>query len=311
MTRLGILIVTHNSAGPIEACLSSLPAGSRALVIDNASTDGTVARARGHQVGARLDLEVVANMSNLGFAAAVNQGFQKLDTDFVLLLNPDVELREGLPQLIEALHNPGVGAATGELTDQFSFHIRRLPTAWTLAFEALGLNRIWPGNPVNRRYRCRDLNPKKAQNVEQPAAAFLLVRTDAWRDIGGFDEGFYPVWFEDVDFCQRLRSAGWSIRYEPSARASHEGGHAVNKLSWDCKQRYWYGSLLRYAAKHFGWWQRRLVAIAVLVAALPRCAVAVLYSGSLEPVATCATVTGLALSSMFGSAPTTTERKSI
>lgn len=307
MTRLGILIVTYNSAGPIEDCLASLPGRTRTLVIDNASTDDTVERARRHQP----PVEVIANMTNLGFAGAVNQGFQKLDTEFVLLLNPDVELREGLPQLIEALHDPKVGASTGDLRDQFSFHIRRLPTASTLAFEVLGLNRLWPTNPVNRRYRCRDLNPKKAQPVEQPAAAFLLVRREAWQDVGGFDESFHPVWFEDVDFCQRLQSAGWSIRYEPSARADHSGGHSVNKLTWSCKQQYWYGSLLKYAAKHFGWWELRLVAMAVLIALPLRCAVQMLRMRSGVPLSTYAKVAGLALSSLFGDVHTPSERESI
>ncbi|MBY0372427.1 MAG: glycosyltransferase [Bryobacteraceae bacterium] len=306
MTRLGILIVTYHSAGHIEACLSSLPGRIPILVIDNASTDSTADLARRHPA----QPEVIANMTNLGFAGAVNQGFRHLDTEFVLLLNPDVELREGLPQLIEALHDPQAGAATGELADQFSFHIRRLPTPWTLVFEVLGLNRLWPTNPVNRRYRCRDLNPRKAQNVEQPAAAFLLIRHQAWQQIGGFDERFHPVWFEDVDFCQRLQSAGWSIRYEPRAHASHSGGHSVNKLTWACKQQFWYGSLLKYAAKHFGWWELRLVALAILIAFPLRCSVEMFHNFSVKPLRTCAKVAGLALSSMFGDLPTPTESES-
>ena len=306
MTRLGILVVTYNSAGHIEACLNSLPGRTPILIIDNASTDGTAELARRHPAHP----EVIANMANLGFAAAVNQGFEHLETDFVLLLNPDVELRDGLPQLIDALHNPKAGAATGLLADQFSFHIRRLPTPWTLAFEVLGVNRLWPTNPINRRYRCRDLNPGKSQNVEQPAAAFFLVRREAWRDIGGFDSRFHPVWFEDVDFCQRLLAAGWSIRYEPAAQAVHAGGHSVNKLTWACKQRFWYGSLLKYAAKHFGWWELRLVALAVFIAFPPRCAVAYFNGSAVDPLSTCAKVSGLALSSIFGDLLTPTERES-
>ncbi len=82
----------------------------------------------------------------------------------------------------------------------------------------LGLNRLWPGNPVNRRYRCLDLDLEAAADVEQPAGAFLLIRRDAWQALGGFDEGFHPIWFEDVDFLKRARDAGYRRALRSVAR---------------------------------------------------------------------------------------------
>ena len=67
---------------------------------------------------------------------------------------------------------------------------------------------MWPGNPVNRRWRCHDLDLSVAQDVEQPAGACLLVRGSVWQELGGLDERFHPLWFEDVDFCQRLKQRG-------------------------------------------------------------------------------------------------------
>ena len=58
-----------------------------------------------------------------------------------------------------------------------------------------------------------------------------MIRRDAWEAVGGFDEGFRPVWFEDVDFLKRLRRAGYRVRYVPSAVARHRGGHSVGKLA--------------------------------------------------------------------------------
>ena len=84
-----------------------------------------------------------------------------------------------------------MGAAAGRLVDeqdrpQIGFNVRAFPTAATLAFETLGWNRIWASNPVNRRYRVRGFDADKEQDVEQPAGAFLMVRRDVFKAVGGW-----------------------------------------------------------------------------------------------------------------------------
>jgi GT2 family glycosyltransferase len=116
--------------------------------------------------------------------------------------------------------------------------------------EVLLVNRVWPGNPWNVRYRCLDLDYRSAQEVDQPAGACLAVKRQAWDEVNGFDEGFFPVWFEDVDFCRRLRDVGWKIVYCPDAIFSHAGGHSVSRLAFRERQAYWYKNLIRYFAKH-------------------------------------------------------------
>jgi GT2 family glycosyltransferase len=118
--------------------------------------------------------------------------------------------------------------------------------------EVLLVNRLWPENPWNRHYRCLDLDDSKPQFVDQPAGACLAVRREAWDSIGGFDENFYPVWFEDVDFCRRLVDHGWKIAYCPDARFSHVGGHSVSRLPFRDRQVFWYRNMLRYSSKHLG-----------------------------------------------------------
>ena len=86
--------------------------------------------------------------------------------------------------------------------------------------------------------------------MEQPAGACLLVKRSVWEAVGGFDEGFYPLWFEDVDFCLRLHARGWRIVYEPRARFRHAGGHSLTALGASEQQLYWYWNLLRYFRKH-------------------------------------------------------------
>ncbi len=118
--------------------------------------------------------------------------------------------------------------------------------------EVLLLNRVWPGNPWNRRYRCMYLDDTQPQFVDQPAGACLAMRREAWESIGGFDESFYPVWFEDVDFCRRLVDRGWKIAYVPEARFTHAGGHSVSKLPFRDRQAFWYANMVRYFSKHHG-----------------------------------------------------------
>lgn len=239
------------------------------MVVDNASSDDTMEKIRRfHNVCS------IGNKANRGFAAAVNQGVGLAsNADLILILNPDVELSTSLDALTDACRTHGMAA--GQLTDvegrpQAGFTIRRLPTATALIFELLGLNRLWRSNPVNRRYRCLDRDLEKPGLAEQPAGAFLMIRRDVWERLGGLDEAFYPVWFEDVDFCRRAIDSGVRIEYVPSVKARHRGGHSVAALSARCRAVYWCDSLLRYAAKHFRAVQYRGVCLAVLLSSVPR-----------------------------------------
>jgi hypothetical protein len=210
-----------------------------------------------------------------------------------------VELVSGLDALVSQLSHAGVGAAGGKLLGdngqwQAGFMVRRLPTPLTLAFETLGLNRLWPGNPVNRRYRCFDLDPDAEASVEQPPGAFLMIRRDVWRQLGGFDECFYPVWFEDVDFARRLAEAGYTVRYSPSTVAKHSGGHSVNQLPRPTRDLHWYGSLLVYAGKHFARGGRLLVCASVVVGSVVRMVLALSRERPLEAFHSCARIMRLA-----------------
>ncbi len=291
-----IVIVAYNSEDVIVACLDSCrkfaPLAS-ILVVDNASSDGTC-----EQMRKRPGIKLVANADNRGFAGAVNQAFRATAADCVLLLNPDVALETGIGGLIDVCAN-GAGAAGGRLIGedgrpQAGFMVRRIPTPAALALEALGINRIWPSNPVNVRYRCLDLDPDIAAEVEQPAGAFLMIRREVWEAVGGFDENFYPLWFEDVDFCKRVREARYTIWYVPAVRARHQGGNSVRRLGQQERQLFWYLSLLKWAAKHFHRSGRAVVCIAVMLGSLPRMLTGIIREGNLQPVAAAVRVIRLA-----------------
>jgi N-acetylglucosaminyl-diphospho-decaprenol L-rhamnosyltransferase len=286
MSNTTVIVVTHNSGEVVDDCLQSCR-GLDVLVIDNASGDDTVARVKRHG-----EVRLIANTENRGFAGAVNQGVKAAGVDYLLLLNPDARLLDSPAPLSAALDGDATCAiAAGVLVAdngeiQRGFTARRFPTATALAFEVLGINRLAPWNPVNRSYRYLDRNLRQAAEVDQPAGAFLLFRRQAWDALGGFDERFHPVWFEDVDFCKRARDAGFRILLLPGVRAKHAGGHSVMRLSTECREQYWYGSLLKYAAKHFPGSPGRAVGAAVVLGSVLRAVAGAAAFRSLKPFRT-------------------------
>jgi len=255
------------------------------VVVDNASSDRTVDLVRIRN-GARL----IANDKNRGFAAAVNQGVREASgDDFILVLNPDTELLTAIDSLAESTERHGVAAGrlvNADGNTQAGFTIRRFPTPTSLVFELFGINRLWPSNPVNRAYRYLDRDLAQPGSVEQPAGAFLMFRQNVWKKLGGFDERFYPVWFEDVDFCRRAVDAGYEIAYAPSVVARHKGGHSVTRISSERRASYWCVSLLTYAAKHFRPWAFRGICAAVVLSSVPRMVAGMISERTLSSVVT-------------------------
>jgi N-acetylglucosaminyl-diphospho-decaprenol L-rhamnosyltransferase len=296
MNDVGIVIVTYNSAAEIGPCLdAALLSQAEIVVVDNASVDRTAAEVE------RRGIRLIQNPKNNGFAAAVNQGFRAITANYVVLLNPDTELKSGLEDLLRQCSQPGVGAAGGRTVHangkpQAGWMFRRLPTPAALSLEVLGINRLWPGNPVNWRFRCYDvsLNQMTPVEIEQPAGAFLMVRREAWETVGGFDEAFYPLWFEDVDFCCRLKKAGLRLFHVPTAVVTHAGGHSIVKLALGLREFYWYGSLLRYASKHFSPLGRRMVCSAVVAGSVIRAVLRLFRWGGWNEVAVYWKIIGVA-----------------
>ena len=269
-----VIIVTHNSDGCIRACLQALVPFTKwkVVLVDNNSSDNSVSVARMAHPG----ILTLINSHNAGFAGALNQAAKVAEGDVLLILNPDTIATAGsLDKLAEPLRVDTVGAACGLLLSeeglpQKGFTVRRLPTLGNMLAEVLLVNRAWPRNPWNVRYRCLDLNYQNAQQVEQPAGACLAVKRQAWDEAGGFDEGFFPVWFEDVDFCRRLRDRGWKIVYCPDATFSHAGGHSVSRLAFRDRQSYWYRNLVRYFAKHHTRTQLVILRVGITIGLLLR-----------------------------------------
>jgi GT2 family glycosyltransferase len=186
---------------------------------------------------------------NLGFAGGANAGVTAARGEILLILNPDAVPEAGaLERLVEgfAAYPEAAGLAprlvgpAGE--PQAAWQLRRLPSPWQCLLQAL---------PLPARSAARP-EPAAGAPIEQPAAAALALRRDALEKIGGFDAGFYPAWFEDVDLALRLKQAGLAIRYWPAARFCHRLGSTVPQLGYGPFLYIYYRNLGRYLAKHHG-----------------------------------------------------------
>lgn len=254
-SAVSTLLVTWNNRDFLGRCLESLPKGSEVIVVDNASTDGSP-----EFVAEKFpDVRLIRLDRNIGFGAGVNRAAAEATGTYLLLLNPDAEATpKAIERLVEFLdEHITCGAAAGRLLSmteewQRGFNVRRLPTFGAVAADLLLLRQIWPGNPISRRAEGADIDDSASHAVEQPAAVCLMVRRRAFDEVGGMDEQFYPVWFEDADLCRRLLEAGWTIFFVPRANFRHLGGTSVGTLSPAKTAQVYYENLERYMAKHHG-----------------------------------------------------------
>jgi GT2 family glycosyltransferase len=253
-----VVVVNWNSGELLEKCLASLDgleAPVDTVIVDNASSDGSLGFLS--RTGRRGP--VLCNSRNTGFAAACNAGWRHTAGDPVLFLNPDTECEpDSVGLLARCLtEDEAIWAAGGNLVNrngktQAGFNVRRFPTMGSLAADMLLLEELWPRNPWSRRYLMTDWDHASPRDVEQPAAACLMVRRGVLERLQGFDESFFPAWFEDVDLCRRIRNGGGRISFRPEARFLHHGGCSRALLSPGEFLEYFHRNQIRYFRKHHG-----------------------------------------------------------
>lgn len=239
--RVDVVIVTWNSERTVGRCLRSLledPTNRgcvhQVIVVDNASGDGTFEELR--RFRGRVELTVLRNPSNVGFASAVNQALGRFSGDHhVLLLNPDVVLRpNALETLCEALwRRRGVGLVgpmirrpdgTVDLTCA-----RGEWTLWRLVCEVFALRRLPVLQRIFGRYRLEHWDHRHAAEVPCVSGAACLARAGLLTAERGLDTTI-PMYYEDLELCRRVRDAGHRVWYEPEATVTHVGA-ASSQLS--------------------------------------------------------------------------------
>ncbi|MCY4106677.1 MAG: glycosyltransferase family 2 protein [Chloroflexi bacterium] len=262
---LSIIIVSWNVREFLAACLNSLSAAASScphecLVIDCASEDGSAAMVAEQFPRVRL----FRAEENIGFVRANNWGMREALGRHFLLLNPDTFVAEGaLPVMrAEMEHEPRIGILGPQHFNSDGSHQstrRRFPNGAIALLESTWLQALAPPRLL-AHYYLEDLSDEGSYDVDWVQGSALWVRRELWQAIGGMDER-YTMYFEEVDWCQRARRAGWRVRYHGAACITHHGGASSEQVP-TMRQWHFDRSKLRYTRQYQG---RALALLLLLV----------------------------------------------
>ena len=254
---MAALIVSYNVRAfileTLRAYYQTSGQAAAAVVVDNASTDGSADAIEKGYPQARL----IRLPENVGFGRANNAGLDATDSEFVLLLNPDVILDEGcVDRLTEFLvAHPDAGAAGPRLErpdGSLDLAARRsFPSPQSALFRLTGLSRLFPHSARLNRYNLGNVSAETSHEIDAGTAACLLVRRSAIAKVGFFDPDFF-MYGEDLDLCFRLKQGGWKIYFVPTATAVHIKGtstrQATSKMLYEFHSAMWIFHQKHYAA---------------------------------------------------------------
>lgn len=231
---IGAVIVTHNSKDHIAACIESIRREGIAniVVVDSESRDTTLTEARA------LGVQGIALSENQGFGYAANIGARRMNTDYVLFINPDAYLETG---------------AFGRIQDVLN-RVQKIGIVGMMLQDVRGkLEKECFGKEPSlihllvRKFQRRPMLQIPFQ-ADWVSGGAMVVDTKLFSRIGGFDEQFFLYW-EDIDFCRRVRQEGYSIWVHPQAKATHIRG--ASQADMTVKTRIYDVSADRYYKKHY------------------------------------------------------------
>ncbi|MFD2614071.1 glycosyltransferase family 2 protein [Paenibacillus gansuensis] len=235
MLKLSVIIVNYNTAELTVDCIASvlksrMDSEYEIILVDNASSDGTVARVREQFPQVR----VIVNEDNLGFAKANNIGIKVAQGEHILLLNSDTLVETNTLDYMAKFmdENPKVGAAgckvllpDGRLDKACK---RGFPTPSASFYYAFGFAKLFPKVKRFNQYQLGYLSPDEKYPVDCLVGAFMMVRRETINQVGLLDEEFF-MYGEDIDWCYRMKQAGWEIYYNPAVKILHLKGASSRK----------------------------------------------------------------------------------
>jgi len=232
---LSIVIVNWNTREMLRDCLASVFENLRALdaevfVVDNASEDGSP-----EMVACDfLEVRLIRNIENRGFAAANNQALEIASGEYVLLLNSDTlvhgDVLEQSRSYMQAHPEVGVmGCRVHNADGSLQITCSRWPSLLYLALQTSGLCKL-PGPAFLDRYRMTRWDRTDARQVDVVSGCYMLVRRTAMEQVGLLDEAFF-FFGEETDWCRCFAEAGWALHFAPVGVITHYGGGSVRKLN--------------------------------------------------------------------------------
>lgn len=258
---LDIIIINWNAGKQLYECVESIKSAKKdniklnVVIVDNASTDDSLSNISNVEIPNTMNLKIIKNSNNKGFAKACNQGAKGSQADYLLFLNPDTKLFENsltVPiAFMEKPENKKVGIAGIQLVDDLGDVARtcaRFPTPSRFFIKMLGLDKLFPKYFLS--HFMREWDHSESRIVDQVMGAFFLVRRSLFESLGGFDERFF-VYFEEVDFSYKAYKAGRESVYLGTAQAYHAGGGISGQIK---AKRLFYSlrSRILYSYKHSG-----------------------------------------------------------
>lgn len=230
---LSIITVSWNVSSLLYDCLKSVAAASNLLalemiVVDSNSSDGTPDMVAREFPWVRL----ICCDENVGFPRGNNMGIAVARGIFILLLNPDtIVVSDAFNKMISYLKaNPGVGVVGPKLLNPdhtVQSSRRRFPTFWTALFESTWLQPFAP-QKILAHYYALDLHDDKTAVVDWVMGAALMTRREIIDQVGGLDEAYF-MYSEELDWCRRIKEAGWEVVYLPSAQIVHHLGKSSDQ----------------------------------------------------------------------------------
>jgi N-acetylglucosaminyl-diphospho-decaprenol L-rhamnosyltransferase len=232
-TTATAVIVNYNAGTALLSCVKSvIEEGLPVVVVDNASKDDSIVSVK----ETFADTKVITLDNNLGYGSAVNIGTDSLQTDYILVMNPDVNLTpQAFLTLKKVLDENDDAALVGPkliYPDGGFYPSARSFPSYTTAFAHAFLGIFWKNNKWSKRYRLEEGATSPAwlqrREVDWVSGACFLVRRVAFEAINGFDTGYF-MYVEDLDLSWRLKEAGWRILFEPESVVVHDQGLSARK----------------------------------------------------------------------------------
>ncbi len=253
---LSVIIVNYNVRQFLENALTSISRAiegmqAEVLVVDNASRDNSVAMVEKTFPW----VQVIANRENVGFARANNQALRVAQGKYILLINPDTVVQEETFRvMIRYLDShPEVGLAGCKvLNPDGSFQLpcrRSFPTPWVAFTKMFGLAGLFPRSRLFGKYNLTYLSPDATYPVDAVSGSFMMVRRDVYEKIGGLDEAFF-MYGEDLDWCFRVKEAGFAVAYVHETSIIHFRGQSTRRSDIN-EVRVFYKAMELFVAKHF------------------------------------------------------------
>jgi len=250
---LSVIILSWNVRDLLRACLASLPLADpqvEIIVLEAASGDGSAEMVRVEFPSVNL----IASAENLGYTRGNNLGLRAARGRYLLILNPDTEIMgDALAQMLAYMDaHPTVGLLGPQMLypdGTVQSTRRRFPMLATSFFESIWLQPIAPRSLLDHYY-ARDLADDAVAEVDWVVGAALLVRREAYEQVGGLDEGFF-MYSEELDWCRRMKAMGWQVVYFPPARIIHHEAKSSAQVPAATHIRF-NTSKVRYFRKYHG-----------------------------------------------------------